>query len=223
VTVTAPKCDLRSGRLALVATGGGRFGALRVDGLELYRFEATTSRYADLAEHVGSFSGTAPVFLPSGNETKTVAELLADDPGLLTGDPMDKLERQARFDRFASALALPLRRRVERLELSRRLTDDRTDVILLESPEPLPLGEDVSLSVARLVADPLVVLTPVVLLTNGDHTAAIVVPMGFGGLPTQLAKATYRLRFTIDRPRYRSSATDTAARLQQEATLDVDL
>jgi hypothetical protein len=223
VNVSTPRGDLRAGRLALVATGGARFPSLRVDGLELYRFELTTSRYADLAEHIGSFGGTAAVLETSGSETRTIAELLAADPGLLAGETVDKLERQARFDRWASALALPLRRRVERLELSGRLdSDGRTDLVLIESPEPLPLGEDVSLGAVRL-ADPLVVLTPVIAFTNGDRTAAIVVPMGFGGMPTTLQSGTYRLRFNLDRLRYRAGATDAASRFQQEATLDVVL
>lgn len=201
-----------------MVTGHSR--TLSTTWLELYRFEFTTSRYADLVEHIGSFGGTVAVFEPSGNETQTIAEVLAAEPGLLTGEPVDKLERQARFDRWAAALALPLRRRVERLELSRRLSAGRTDLILLESPEPLPLGEDVNFSLVR-VAGLFVARAPVFSLTNGDRTTAIVVPVGSGGTPTTFQTAIHRLRFHLDRPRYRSSTTDVSGRFQQEATLDV--
>jgi hypothetical protein len=212
LTVTADRLDLRAGRMALVAGAqGARFSSLRVEGLELYRYEFETSRYTDLAEHAGSFGGSVATIAPSPDALATVSDLVAGgvDPAA------DKLDRQRRFDSWVSGLALPLRARVERLELSARVgADGRTDLLLVESPEPLPIGEDVTVTLERDV-QPSPVAVPFDAIANGDRTATLLV------LPTPLDPGEYRLSLRLDRARYRGA--DAAGRLQQQASIEFTL
>ena len=200
-TVTANRLDLREGRLALVAAGQARFSSLRVDGLELYRYEFETSRYLDLAEHVGSFRGTVARLAPSPDALATVGDLVA--AGV---DPIaDKLDRQRRFDAWVSGLALLLRAQVQRLEVS-----TRGDLLVIESPEPLPIGEDVTVALEHLT-----VAVPVATISNGDGTATLLVPA------VPLVPGTYRLTFMLNRARYRGA--DAVGRLQQQASTEFTL
>ncbi|MGH9347282.1 MAG: hypothetical protein ACRD26_08440, partial [Vicinamibacterales bacterium] len=55
-------------------------------------------------------------------------------------------------------------------------------------------------------------------LTNGDETCALVVPSG-----NPLAAGAYRLRFQIDRPRWRAASPDATSNYQAAATLPFTL
>jgi hypothetical protein len=154
-----------------------------------------------MAEHVGSFSGTAATLAPSADALATVADLAA--AGV---DPIaDKLDRQRRFDTWVSGLALLLRARVERLEVS-----TRGDLLLLESPEPLPIGEDVTVTLEQAG-----VAVPVGVIGNGDFSATLLVP------DAPLSAGPSRLTFVLDRARYRGA--DAAGRLQQQASIEFTL
>ena len=52
VTVEAPRGAVREGRVALVANGPAAFSGIRVDALDLYTFDFTTSRFRSFQEHV---------------------------------------------------------------------------------------------------------------------------------------------------------------------------
>jgi hypothetical protein len=143
--VEAERGSLRNGRLALVSDGPGTFTALHVDAIEAYRFQAVTSRYATFEDHLATWDRRVQ---PLPVDTSGVDGLLAAT-GADIGAAMasgDSQRRQRAFDRWTSALALPLQRRVERVHLS---GDAR--LLLLESPEPLSFHRDVRLAVTRTV------------------------------------------------------------------------
>src|SRR6185295_11474492 len=74
--IEADRGPLREGRLALIARGPARFAELSVQGLELYIFPFTTSRFRSFHDHVQSWGGevslVAPNTLGPGTTTGTV-------------------------------------------------------------------------------------------------------------------------------------------------------
>lgn len=160
--IEAPREDLREGRLALVAQDGGAFSRLVVEPLDAYRFQFLSSRFINFEEHIGSFGGeVTPIPVDaagSGAATETVASLLtatATEIAAVMAAGADPEQRQRLFDRWVRGLALPLRRRMTGLELSRLVSDGNTELFLLESPEPLPFSEDVSLALKKRAVIPL--------------------------------------------------------------------
>jgi hypothetical protein len=59
---------------------------------------------------------------------------------------------------------------------------------------------------------------PTLILTNGDERRALIVPSG-----GPLTAGNYRLRFQIDRPRWRAAAPDATSNYRQEASLPFTL
>lgn len=160
---------IREGRLALVAENGGAFTSLIVEPLDAYRFYFQSSRFINFEEHIGSFDGeviTINVDAVSPNAaTETVASLLGATgfeiaAVMTTGSDPEK--RQRLFDRWVSGLALPLRSSLSRLGLSRLIRANGTDLFLLESPEPLPFSNDVTLRLKKRILVP----TPKPLFTD---------------------------------------------------------
>jgi hypothetical protein len=196
VTVSAPRGEFRAGRLALSAQGPASFSTLTVDGIDAYRFEFIASRYDDFAAHIGSFRG-APVALDSlVAPAKPISELLT---------------AQAGFDDWIAALALPLRATVDRLEISTHRGAQGVDLFLIESPEPLPLGGDVSLGMFREGTGGFESIQPIIVVLDKSQCRSLVIPMGAGG--------GYRCGFWLDRARYRASAPDNDSNLRQSASL----
>ncbi len=118
----------RAGRVALVAEGASVFSSVHVDGLDAYRFEFTTSRFDDLAEHVGSFSGAVHEVTSLAQPTQSVAAMLSAN---------------TTFAQWMTTFALPLRTVFDRLEISLHTTG----FLLVESPDPL--GTDVAMTLSR--------------------------------------------------------------------------
>ena len=145
----------RDGHLALASRGGGRISRLAVTGLDGYRVHFTGSRYDDFDSHISSHDGTYGVVRPGdfATPTTTVAALLTETgnevsdamaPGIDTG------ARDRLFTRWVSELALPLRSEPRALTITRyEEAGAATDLLIIESPEPLPLGGDVSLAVRK--------------------------------------------------------------------------
>jgi hypothetical protein len=207
VVVSALRQEFRAGQLALAAQGPGAFSSLTVDGIDAYRFEFTASRYDDFAAHIGSFR--APVALESLTPaSKTIAQLFA---------------AQTKFDDWISALALPLRASTDRLEISIHRAGQNADLLLVESPEPLPLGEDVSLGMFRELNGGFESIQPIVVVPDASRSRALVIPMGAGATPIALTPGKYRLVFTLDRVRYRSSTPDTDSNFRQGVPLVLTL
>jgi hypothetical protein len=147
-SVEVDRNDIREGKLALVADGAGAFHTLVVEPLDAYRFEFQASRYVDFPAHIGSFGGEMAELDAdaSGLATETAASLLAamgTEIQAVMAPGGDAEARQRLFDRWTTGLALPLRGRTSALQLTRLVRAGRTDLLLLESPEPLPFSRDV--------------------------------------------------------------------------------
>ena len=124
--VSIARNTFRSGRMAIVARGSASFASLRVDGLDAYRFEFSTSSYDDFTSHVASWSGTVGEVVSLAAPTRTPIELRTAGAG---------------FSEWIAALAIPLRTEPSRLEIS----SHESGFFLVESPEPL--GPDVTVTV----------------------------------------------------------------------------
>lgn len=156
--IEADRGPRREGRLALVATGVAAFGALHVQGLELYTFPFTTSRYRSFHEHVQSWRGELQTILADamgpGTTSATVSALAsstqADVSSAMQPDAPPEA-RDALFARWIAGLGLPLRDEVTRLEISRFVVGTQTECLLVESPEPLDFTEEVSVTLERRV------------------------------------------------------------------------
>jgi hypothetical protein len=60
----------------------------------------------------------------------------------------------------------------------------------------------------------------VVVLTNGDETRALAIPVDAAGEPVSLPVGAYRFRFAIDRVRWRTDVPDAASNYRAETTFD---
>lgn len=209
-----------SGKLALCVQGTGQILDLRVEPLDIYRFDFLTSRYADFASHIASFSGKVAVLPNVATPTSDLSDLLSTTPlAELMRIGSDPLERQRAFDQWTSALAVSLRREVERLELSCRPTTTGMELFLLESPEPLQLSEDVSLTVERLEPFGGRTAIPVAILSDGPETSAYLIPVTDANTPRELTPGEYEIMWTISRNRFRSSSDDPDAQFSQQAAM----
>jgi len=144
------RAGFREGHMALASLGGGRCTRLSVTALDGYRVHFTASRYDDFAAHIGSHDGTYGVVRPGdlGAPATSVAALLSEtsaDLARAMTATADSAPRERLFARWVSDLALPLRTAPQRLSITRYDVGGATDLLIVESPEPLPLGGDVSL------------------------------------------------------------------------------
>jgi hypothetical protein len=147
---------VREGRLALVARGGGRFTRLEVGGLDAWCCHARTSRYDDFPAHINSFTGAPGALRPGdlGTPTATVADLVdatAADIAAAMTPRSDAESRQRLFETWATSLGLPLREHPAGLSLTRWVENDATTLLLLESDEPVPFSQDVTLTLTKPV------------------------------------------------------------------------
>jgi hypothetical protein len=196
------------GRLAMSVHGAGGFTSLRVEALDLYRFEFLTSRFADFAAHLGSFSGKADNLLEVAPATATPADLVAATPVAdLMRAASDPAARQRAFDHWVSSLGIPLRTQMERVFIS-----SRENVMLIESPEPLPISEDVTLETALVSGDESTAV-PVTILTDGAECRVLLVP----ALGT-FAPGEYEITWKLTRSRFRAASSDTQNMLSASAT-----
>lgn len=225
VRLTVPREPAEQGRLALAVRGDGRVRQLRVEPLDAYGFEFVTSRYADFEAHVASWPGTVPELPEIAQATTSLGELLASTPvDVLMTRGADAAARQAAFDRWTTELAVALRRNIERLEVSRRLvTGGGTEILLIESPEPLPFSEDVRIQMVRIEADATRTPVATTLLSDAAENRAYLVPLSPAAVPEPLAPGAYEIMWTVSRTRYRSSATEPDATLAGQAVMALTL
>jgi hypothetical protein len=153
-TIDAPRGAIREGLVALVASGPAIFSGVSAGALSIYAFEFITSRFGSFFEHLQSWDGKLPVMATGafGGVPATVASVLAANagaiPGLMTADA-DPQARQALFSKVVSALGIGLSKS-PRVLTAARLTDATgTAGIVLQSPEPLALTSDVTLTLTR--------------------------------------------------------------------------
>jgi hypothetical protein len=211
--VEADRGELRDGKLALVATGASRIAALSVEPLDAYAFAFTASRFQSFEDHIASCRvSVLPGDGPQAAAARTTVaemftpELLATIATLAAPDGSADA-RQATFDRCVRDLALPLREKLARVELTRIVRDGQTELLILESPEPLPLGYDVTC----VLTDAHGTTIPLEILPDGLRRKALLVPSA------ALPEGAYRLAFHLDRARYRGDGDD--ARYVASATV----
>ncbi|HEY5341146.1 MAG TPA: hypothetical protein VIK27_08990 [Candidatus Aquilonibacter sp.] len=156
VSVDGPRNAIREGRVALVADGVAAFAGIAVGALDIYSFEFVTSRYASFAEHVGSYDGALPVLAagafggtPSPIATIVSANAAAIGPLMLAS--ADPQARQALFDAVVNALGIGLRKAPLNVTVSRLTDASGTFGLVLQSPEPLSLTRDVTLTLTQRV------------------------------------------------------------------------
>jgi hypothetical protein len=228
---------VRAGRLALASRGGGRFSRLLVNGLDAWRFSATTSSYDDFPAHIASYGGTLFVLRPGdvGTPSTTVSALTAQTANEIAPLMTDRAEaerRQRLFETWTMGLGLPLRENPRGLSLTRWVEQNQTTLLLLESDEPIPFSRDVTLALSTLKRrqrppfgrpphSPFPPLDPVVwvpvatrILTNRDETRALILCDA-----GSFAPGSYRAGFDIDRARWRAATPDATSNYRASATL----
>ena len=205
---TASRDDLRQGRLALAAQGPASFASLIVDGIDAYRYEFITSRFTDFAAHIKSFRGVVPVLDSLAAPAKSVAQLL---------------QSAAPFDQWVIAFALPLGNALERVELSAHRHGSTADFLLIESPEPLPLGGDVTIIMYRHGAGDTEILVPVIVVPDASQSRSLIVSVAAGGVPVSLAPGDYHIDFALNRSRYAASTVDGDSNYEQVAGIEFTL
>lgn len=223
VVIEAPRRDLREGKAALVSTGNGSVSELLVDPVDAYELVFQSSRYADFPAHIGSFGGTVGQ-MPLG----TVGQVAGPVGTLLTAREPERVrlmrpgadpeERQRLFDLWVKDLGVAVRERPQRLEVTRlEGLSGGAEALLLESPEPLAFSEDVTLKL-EAVGGGIVQIYDVKVFSNGSETHALVFPANGA-----LSNGDYRLTFSLDRERFRSTTPNPAASYKAQAVLDLAL
>jgi hypothetical protein len=213
-----PKSGARRGRVALFTNGTAIIQSLAVDGIEAFRFEFEASRWPTFKAHVQSFDGRVKALPELATPVRSVADLVA--ALVQSAAPSDRLEAQRRFDDWTAALSVPLAVRVEDLEVAARQGAQGVTLMLVESPEPFAVGEDVTMIIWRKESGSEVRCDHLV-LRDASGCRALVVPIASPTDPGELASGSYRLQFQLHRPRYRGSGTDSV--LVDEHSVEVEL
>lgn len=223
VDQTVPKAVVRAGRVALLASGTVRFETLAVNGLDAFRFEFTASRYPDFIAHVRSWIGRVNALPALAPVTRTpgdlVAALIGSSP---SADSSDAIDRQQQFDEWVAALAMPLTAHVDRVEISARTTATGAELLLIESPEPLPINRDVTFTLFEVDGNGNETEVATAALLDGALCRAVIVPYTQSPLGARLlASGNYRAQFTINRPRFRGASADD--RFRQDLSIMLTL
>ena len=156
-TVSFQRNAYREGRMALVVNGEVDFHNLIVQGLDMYHFPFTSSRFISFRDHIQSFTGrmdtldgsemgaAAPVNVAMlYSNTRTQIQQVMQ-PGV------EDLKRQAVFDAWQQVLALPLKDELTRLEISKFMSGSQTACFFLESPEPFDFSTEVEVTLSKRV------------------------------------------------------------------------
>ena len=211
----------RRGRIALFAAGTVRFESLDVDGIEAFRFEFDASRWPSFTAHAASFDGNVKALPELAAVFRTPADLAAALAA--PARSVDRQNVQRRFDDWAAALAIALTVRVERLEISARSGAQGVSMLLIESPEPFAIGEEITLRIWRKESTS-EIACPHVAMLDAARTKALIVPIdALTGSAVELPSDSYRLQLALRRPRYRASAADADGVLVEVHSVDVEL
>ena len=215
-----PKAGVRNGRIAVLATGSAQVQSLTVDGVDAFRFEFAASRWANFESHVASFDGRVKALPELAPVTRSLADLVT---AVNTPTGGDRLDAQRRFDDWTSALSAALTVRIDRLEISARATPQGATLLLIESPEPFAIGDDITLTLTRHEAHA-EVLCPHVVMLDAAKCRALIVPVDAStGAATALPAGNYQFAFELARSRYRTSGADAEAMLTGSAALESGL
>ena len=200
------KAAVRRGRVAVLASGTAHLDSLTVEGVDAFQFEFDASRWADFDAHVASFDGRLkglPELAPPTRSPAQLAQAIAAPAA-----DGDRLDLQRRFDEWTAALSVPLTVRTERLELSARTDGQGASLLLIESPEPFPVGEDITLNIVRIEGATETQVPHRALLDAGKQKSLIVPISATTGEAVNLPAGEYRWTFALSRARYRGTGAD---------------
>ena len=156
VSVDGTRNAISEGRVALVADGVAAFAGIAVGALDIYSFEFITSKYGSFAEHIGSYDGSLPALAAGafGGTPSPVAAVVAANaaavPPLMQASA-DPQARQTLFDTMVNALGVGLRKAPLNVAVSRLTDGSGTLGFVLQSPEPVSLTRDVTLTLTQRV------------------------------------------------------------------------
>ncbi|MEA2666567.1 MAG: hypothetical protein QOI11_3511, partial [Candidatus Eremiobacteraeota bacterium] len=156
VSLDAPRGAVREGRVALVAQGPAAFAGIAVGALDIYAFEFVTSKYHTFAEHLGSYDGTLGTLASGafGGAPATIGPVLAAHGAAIApvmAASADPQERQKLFDAVVRELGLGLVENPAAVSIARLNDGNGTFGFLLQSPEPVSLTRDVTITLTRHV------------------------------------------------------------------------
>ena len=152
--IEAPRGTIREGQVALVANGPAIFLGVSAGALSIYTFEFVSSRFKSFADHLQSWDGKLPI-TPTGSfggVAVTAASVLASNAGAIPGAMTavtDPQARQALFSKVVSALGIGLSKAPRVLMLSRMTDSTGTAGLVVQSPEPISLTQDVTMTLTR--------------------------------------------------------------------------
>jgi hypothetical protein len=216
-----PKSAVRGGRIALFGSGTMRVESLTVDGVDAFRFEFEASRWRNFGAHVASFEGRVKALPELAAASRTPEQLAAAIAG--AAGAADRLDAQRRFDDWIAGLSIGLTVRVERLEIGARTTPQGMTLLLIESPEPFAVGDEIRLTIWRQESGTETELAHLALL-DGARCRALIVPVTSpAATATVLPSGRYRLQFELSRMRYRASGVNPDSVLSAEASVHIDL
>jgi hypothetical protein len=154
VSVDGPRGAVREGRVALVADGPAAFAGIAVGAIDIYAFEFVTSAYNSFGEHLGTYNGSLPTFAAGafGGTPTPVATVLtahAADFSALMQPSADPQERQKLFDVVIGGLAIGVQKTPRAVTITRLTDGSGTFGLILQSPEPISLTRDVTLTLTK--------------------------------------------------------------------------
>jgi hypothetical protein len=154
VSVDGTRNNIREGRVALVANGAAAFAGIAVGALDIFSFEFITSAFNSFAEHLGTYDGTSAVLAAGafGGASASIGAVYAANAAAIAPAMQASADPQARqklFDAILTQLALGIRKTRLGVTVARLTDANRTFGFLLESPEPISLTRDVTLTVTR--------------------------------------------------------------------------
>jgi hypothetical protein len=151
----ADRGPVREGRAALVSTGQAVFSGLLVESLDMYGVDFVTSRYLSFADHIASrdplihqHEADAMGAPPAATPAAALADHAAEIAAAMT-PAADPQQRQQFFSQLLGDIGLAQLQRCDRLTLTRLADASTTTALLLESPEPLSILYDTTLSMVH--------------------------------------------------------------------------
>lgn len=151
----ADRGPVREGRVALVSTGQAVFSGLLVESLDMYGVDFVTSRYLSFADHIASrdpvihqHEADAMGAPPAATPAAALADHAAEIAAAMT-PAADPQQRQQLFNQLLGDIGLAQLQRCDRLTLTRLTDASATTALLLESPEPLSILYDTTLSMVH--------------------------------------------------------------------------
>jgi hypothetical protein len=131
---------------------GAKFRNASLEGISLYSFSFTTSRYEHFMEHIGSFVGSSARLFTAVEMSAILGPLtLAISRFPINNDISDQadLVRGEIYEQILEIIGLPNSEPLDRVEVTLIITNDGPIAWLIESQEPLRWRDRTSLAISR--------------------------------------------------------------------------